>query len=304
MVPIGLDPAAGILGVLLAVNGIGAILAVDRYAKAAADKTDDGVARNGAAALGKLDGAVVDALDDDAVVGIGLLGRLLVLCNGLQRHGGSGLGQLGSLFLDLGDNTGDRHAAVTDIGIQFFLGVHLEALEDDILELGIGEIIHQQIDTQLALQLGLAFCDVLFLALTLEPLTDLGLGTGGLYDLQPAALGAGRGLGGNDIDDLAALQLVVEVDDTAVDMGADHVVADIAVSDDSRRVEFIRRALAGVESCVKDGIPVKGYMYWSLMDNFEWQKGFSMTFGLIAVDRATQMRTPKESLAFLGAYKQ
>ena len=48
--------------------------------------------------------------------------------------------------------------------------------------------------------------------------------------------------------------------------------------------------------------PVKGYMYWSLMDNFEWQKGFSMTFGLIAVDRATQMRTPKESLAFLGAY--
>ena len=76
----------------------------------------------------------------------------------------------------------------------------------------------------------------------------------------------------------------------------------VAVSDDSRRVEFIRRALAGVESCVKDGIPVKGYMYWSLMDNFEWQKGFSMTFGLIAVDRATQMRTPKESLAFLGTY--
>ena len=76
----------------------------------------------------------------------------------------------------------------------------------------------------------------------------------------------------------------------------------VAVSDDSRRVEFIRRALAGVESCVKDGIPVKGYMYWSLMDNFEWQKGFSMTFGLIAVDRATQMRTPKESLSVLGGY--
>ncbi len=76
----------------------------------------------------------------------------------------------------------------------------------------------------------------------------------------------------------------------------------VAVSDDTRRVEFIRRALQGVENCINDGIPVKGYCYWSLMDNFEWQKGFSMTFGLIAVDRTTQKRTPKESLAYLGSY--
>ena len=76
----------------------------------------------------------------------------------------------------------------------------------------------------------------------------------------------------------------------------------IAVADDSRRVEFIRRALAGVENCLADGIPVKGYCCWSLMDNFEWQKGYSMTFGLIAVDRATQRRTPKESLSVLGGY--
>ena len=76
----------------------------------------------------------------------------------------------------------------------------------------------------------------------------------------------------------------------------------VAISDDARRVEFIRRALAGVENCLNDGIQVKGYCYWSLLDNFEWQKGFSMTFGLIAVDRATQRRTPKESLAFLGGF--
>ena len=76
----------------------------------------------------------------------------------------------------------------------------------------------------------------------------------------------------------------------------------IAVSDDERRVEFIRRALKGVENCVRDGIPVKGYCHWSLMDNFEWQKGFGMTFGLIAVDRKSQKRIPKESLAFLGSY--
>ena len=74
----------------------------------------------------------------------------------------------------------------------------------------------------------------------------------------------------------------------------------VATADDSRRVEFIRRALSGVQACLDDGLPLRGYFYWSLLDNFEWQKGYSMTFGLIAVDRATQRRTPKESLAFLG----
>ena len=76
----------------------------------------------------------------------------------------------------------------------------------------------------------------------------------------------------------------------------------LATSDDTRRVEFIRRAVEGVQACIADGIPVKGYCYWSLLDNFEWQKGFGMTFGLIAVDRKTQTRYPKESLSFLGSF--
>ena len=59
-----------------------------------------------------------------------------------------------------------------------------------------------------------------------------------------------------------------------------------------------------VENCLNDGIPVKGYCHWSLMDNFEWQKGYSMTFGLIAVDRTTQERKPKESLKYLGSFAQ
>ncbi len=75
----------------------------------------------------------------------------------------------------------------------------------------------------------------------------------------------------------------------------------VATADDSRRVEFIRRATDGVKRCIADGIPVKGYFYWSLMDNFEWQKGFSMQFGLIAVDRNTMERTPKGSLAVLAS---
>lgn len=74
----------------------------------------------------------------------------------------------------------------------------------------------------------------------------------------------------------------------------------IATADDTRRVEFIERATDGVANCIADGIDVRGYMYWSLMDNFEWQKGFSMTFGLISVDRTTQKRTAKPSLGVLA----
>lgn len=75
----------------------------------------------------------------------------------------------------------------------------------------------------------------------------------------------------------------------------------IATSDDARRCAFIREAFAGVQTAVGDGVPVKGYLYWSLLDNFEWQAGYGKTFGLIAVDRKTQMRYPKESLKVLGS---
>lgn len=77
----------------------------------------------------------------------------------------------------------------------------------------------------------------------------------------------------------------------------------IATADDTRRVAYIGTALEGVRKCIDDGIPVSGYCYWSLLDNFEWQKGFGMTFGLIAVDRSTQTRYPKESLSFLGNFR-
>ncbi len=78
----------------------------------------------------------------------------------------------------------------------------------------------------------------------------------------------------------------------------------IGIADDSRRVAFIDIATQGVANCIADGIPVKGYLHWSLMDNFEWQKGYAMTFGLIAVDRKTQTRYPKESLGFLGGLRR
>jgi beta-glucosidase len=74
----------------------------------------------------------------------------------------------------------------------------------------------------------------------------------------------------------------------------------IATADDARRTEFIRLALAGVERALADGIDVRGYFYWSALDNFEWMLGYRPTFGLIAVDRATQRRTVKDSARYLG----
>ena len=69
----------------------------------------------------------------------------------------------------------------------------------------------------------------------------------------------------------------------------------IGTSDDARRVEFIERALRGVEACIRDGLDVRGYLYWSLFDNFEWVFGYRPTFGLVAVDRDTQARSVKPS---------
>ena len=74
----------------------------------------------------------------------------------------------------------------------------------------------------------------------------------------------------------------------------------IATKDDNKRIEYIRRALNGVKECKDDGISIMGYLHWSLLDNFEWQEGVEKTFGMVAVDRATQERRPKPSLAFLG----
>ncbi len=77
----------------------------------------------------------------------------------------------------------------------------------------------------------------------------------------------------------------------------------IAADDDSLRCEFIDKAFSGLKNCLADGIPIKGYLHWSLLDNFEWQKGYCMKFGLIGVDRSTKERLPKRSLFHLGKKK-
>ena len=76
----------------------------------------------------------------------------------------------------------------------------------------------------------------------------------------------------------------------------------VATADDAERVEYLEGALASLAACLADGVAVAGYLHWSLLDNFEWNDGYRPTFGLIAVDRATQARAPKPSGARLGAF--
>lgn len=74
----------------------------------------------------------------------------------------------------------------------------------------------------------------------------------------------------------------------------------IATADDSRRIAYTTAALQGLIAAVADGVDVRGYCHWSLLDNYEWGR-YEPTFGLVAVDRAGNFeRAPKPSLAWLG----
>ena len=73
-----------------------------------------------------------------------------------------------------------------------------------------------------------------------------------------------------------------------------------ALADDGRvydtdRIMFIRAHLAQLQRATADGVPVKGYFYWSAMDNLEWTAGFGNRYGIGYVDFKTQKRTPKMS---------
>jgi beta-glucosidase len=77
----------------------------------------------------------------------------------------------------------------------------------------------------------------------------------------------------------------------------DQPAADGAV-DDIDRIMFLRNYLTQLQRATAEGVPVRGYFHWSLMDNFEWADGYGTRFGLLHVDYATQRRTPKLSASF------
>jgi len=74
----------------------------------------------------------------------------------------------------------------------------------------------------------------------------------------------------------------------------------IATDVDAERIAFVSEALRGVRRCLDDGVDVRGYFVWSLLDNFEWAHGYGPKFGLHSVDRHTFARRAKPSAAWFA----
>src|SRR5258706_154846 len=62
---------------------------------------------------------------------------------------------------------------------------------------------------------------------------------------------------------------------------------------DHQRIEFLDSHLRAAHAAIELGVDLRGYFYWSLLDNFEWAEGYSKRFGIVHVDYASQRRTPK-----------
>jgi beta-glucosidase len=80
--------------------------------------------------------------------------------------------------------------------------------------------------------------------------------------------------------------------------GADTVDAEGRVPD-QHRIDYLSEHLAALAKAMADGVDVRGYFVWSLLDNFEWSKGYEPRFGLVHVDYSTQTRTPKDSYRWM-----
>lgn len=112
-------------------------------------------------------------------------------------------------------------------------------------------------------------------------------------------------------DDVARMQTGWEVYPEAlghtVRLAAEHTGVPVIVTengmatdDDGARQAYTHAALHGLAAVIADGVDVRGYLHWTLLDNFEWMAGYAKTFGLIAVDRETLERTIKPSARWLG----
>jgi beta-glucosidase len=73
---------------------------------------------------------------------------------------------------------------------------------------------------------------------------------------------------------------------------------------DAARTDYLSRHIDAVADAIAQGVPMAGYMVWSLMDNFEWASGYEKRFGIVHVDYATQQRTLKDSALWYRGFLQ
>jgi beta-glucosidase len=72
----------------------------------------------------------------------------------------------------------------------------------------------------------------------------------------------------------------------------------LADAKDKLRKDFIKEHLRWVHKAIEEGVDCRGYFHWSLIDNFEWEKGFGPRFGLIEIDYQTLERKPRPSALY------
>lgn len=80
------------------------------------------------------------------------------------------------------------------------------------------------------------------------------------------------------------------------------VPAEDGTIDDAARVDFLDRHISAMREAMAEGVDVRGYFVWSLLDNFEWAEGYDQRFGLVHVDFDTQRRTPKRSYHWFAEF--
>ena len=202
---------------------------------------------------------------------------------------------LAAFSIELLANSGGKPAS--DYALRMNQDIFLEATADD-------DFIGVQTYTRNHLFLPRIAAPLTRLALAFRPIEDRIAAR--LLDLKTAAPGT-QALPGQRVTQMGweyrpeALAAVVRRI-AKLCPGKDLVVTEngVATTNDSERVEFIKRALAALHEAMADGAPVRGYIHWSLMDNFEWAHGYGPKFGLIAVDWKTQERTVRPSGFYLG----
>ena len=115
----------------------------------------------------------------------------------------------------------------------------------------------------------------------------------------PAAAGAARNDAGSEVYP-ASLAGAVRYAHAASGVPVLVTEHGVNAADDRVRARLIPAALAALQQAIADGVPVMGYMHWSLVDNFEWVFGYRPKFGLHSFDRTTFVRSAKPSAAVLG----
>ena len=213
---------------------IHALAGMDRHAASARDIADDLVARQRRAALGKMHLAARQAGHADAHIVLGG-GFAALLGRGLRsdaRHDGHKRLLMAPLLLaQAGDDVRSRDAAAANSRIEVVEIRKGELAQDRLGILGLHE--HGQarrLALRLGFQHGFTGGDVLILELFFIEIADLRLRLRGLDDLEPVAAGALAVLLGDDLDEIARIQLVIQRHDAAIDLRADALIADRAVN--------------------------------------------------------------------------